>query len=46
VCAAAAALAAGPPGTARAAGTDGTVKVTYRGHEFTVPAAWPIVDLE
>ncbi len=46
VCAAAAALAAGPLGTARATGTDDTVKVTYRGHEFTVPASWPIVDLE
>ncbi|MFE2517199.1 glycoside hydrolase domain-containing protein [Streptomyces mirabilis] len=46
LCAAAAALAAGPLGTARAAGTDDTVKVTYRGHEFTFPASWPIVDLE
>lgn len=46
VCAAATALAAAPLGAARAAGTDDTVKVTYRGHEFTVPASWPIVDLE
>ncbi|MFK0021376.1 glycoside hydrolase domain-containing protein [Streptomyces sp. NPDC090798] len=46
VCAAAAVLAAGPLGTARAAESDDTVKVTYRGHEFTVPASWPIVDLE
>ncbi|SFE72965.1 glycoside hydrolase domain-containing protein [Streptomyces mirabilis] len=46
VCAAAAALATGPLGTAGAAGTDETVKVTYRGREFTVPASWPIVDLE
>ncbi|MFJ1604401.1 glycoside hydrolase domain-containing protein [Streptomyces sp. NPDC088253] len=46
VCAAAAVLAVGPLGTARAAETGDTVKVTYRGHEFTVPASWPIVDLE
>lgn len=46
VCAAAAVLAAAPLGTARAVGTDATTKITYRGHEFTVPASWQIVDLE
>lgn len=45
-CAAAAVLAAGPFGTARAAESDDTVSVTYRGRVFTVPASWQIVDLE
>jgi len=53
VFAVAAALAVGSPATARSAphpsdtGDPGdTTRVTYRGHEFTVPASWRIVDLE
>ncbi|WP_405879234.1 DUF1906 domain-containing protein [Streptomyces sp. NBC_01136] len=46
VCAAAAVLAAGLPGAARAVESDDTTKVTYRGHEFTVPASWRVVDLD
>ncbi|MHA5048516.1 glycoside hydrolase domain-containing protein [Streptomyces sp. SD15] len=44
--AAAAALAAGPLGAARATETDDTTTVSYRGHDFTVPDSWQIVDLE
>ena len=48
--AAAAVLAAGWPGAAqsapRSADPDDTVQVGYRGHEFTVPASWQVVDLE
>ncbi|WP_189703016.1 glycoside hydrolase domain-containing protein [Streptomyces anandii] len=40
------ALGAGSPAAARAA-TDGATKaVTYRGHTFTVPADWQVVDLD
>ncbi|WP_369246016.1 glycoside hydrolase domain-containing protein [Streptomyces sp. R41] len=48
VCAAAAALAAGLPGAAQSAprSSDDTTQVTYRGHVFTVPASWWVVDLE
>ncbi|MFJ3333494.1 glycoside hydrolase domain-containing protein [Streptomyces sp. NPDC086766] len=37
-------LGAAAPGGARAT-TDDTRTVTYRGHTFTVPAAWPVIDL-
>ncbi|MFD5626262.1 glycoside hydrolase domain-containing protein [Streptomyces sp. NPDC127072] len=47
--AAVAVLAAGWPGAARSAPRtaepDDTTQVTYRGHEFTVPDSWQIVDL-
>ncbi|WP_051371006.1 glycoside hydrolase domain-containing protein [Streptomyces sp. 142MFCol3.1] len=47
---AAAALAAGPLGAARSAplptDSDDITRVSYRGHEFTVPASWQVVDLE
>ncbi|MEU1040894.1 glycoside hydrolase domain-containing protein [Streptomyces sp. NPDC005551] len=48
VLAAATALAAGPLDTVPAAPrTSGdTVDVSYRGHVFTVPASWRVVDLE
>ncbi|WP_418959692.1 choice-of-anchor P family protein [Streptomyces tritici] len=49
----AAALAAGSLGRAEAAAApdpgraaESTVHLTYRGHEFTVPAGWDVVDLE
>ncbi|WP_406329250.1 glycoside hydrolase domain-containing protein [Streptomyces sp. NBC_00203] len=49
VFAAAAALAAGSLGAARSAprpaDSEDTVQVAYRGHEFTVPASWEVVDL-
>lgn len=47
---AAAALAAGPLGAARSAprptDSEDVTQVSYRGHAFTVPASWQIVDLE
>lgn len=51
VLAAAAALGAAPLGTAQAAtaqtGTaGGTTAIHYRGHTFTVPADWKVVDLD
>jgi hypothetical protein len=48
VLAAATALATGSPGTAPASQrtSDDTIHVTYRGHVFTVPASWRVVDLE
>lgn len=45
VFAAAAVLAAGPLGPARAVESD-TTTVTYRGYSFTVPDSWRVVDLE
>ncbi|WP_369237853.1 choice-of-anchor P family protein [Streptomyces sp. R21] len=44
VLAAVTALGAGTLGTAQA--SDFTNEVTYRGHEFTVPASWQVVDLD
>ncbi|WP_406478831.1 glycoside hydrolase domain-containing protein [Streptomyces sp. NBC_01615] len=46
--AAATALAAGLSGAAQSAprATDETIRVGYRGHVFTVPASWQVVDLE
>jgi hypothetical protein len=45
-----AALAAGPLGAAHAApspsDSEDTARVAYRGHAFTVPASWQVVDLE
>ena len=47
---AAAALAAGPLGAARsaprAADPEDVTRIAYRGHAFTVPASWRIVDLD
>ncbi|MGW5123096.1 glycoside hydrolase domain-containing protein [Streptomyces sp. NPDC004069] len=39
-------LAAGVTGAARPPADDATKTVTYRGHTFTVPAGWPVVDLD
>ncbi|MEU3345738.1 glycoside hydrolase domain-containing protein [Streptomyces sp. NPDC006700] len=39
-------LAAGAPAAARPAAGDATKTVSYRGHTFTVPAGWPVVDLD
>ncbi|WP_406167911.1 glycoside hydrolase domain-containing protein [Streptomyces sp. NBC_00996] len=46
VLAAAAVLAAGALGPADAIESDDTITVAYRGHEFTVPASWQVVDLD
>lgn len=43
---AAAALAAAPLCAAGAAGADDRTEITYRGHVFTVPASWQVVDLD
>jgi hypothetical protein len=42
------ALAAAASGAAGSAprSSDDTTRVTYRGHEFTVPVSWQVVDLE
>ncbi|WP_225074312.1 glycoside hydrolase domain-containing protein [Streptomyces sp. CoT10] len=39
-------LAAAAPAAARPAADDATKTVSYRGHTFTVPAGWPVVDLD
>ncbi|WP_073952569.1 glycoside hydrolase domain-containing protein [Streptomyces kebangsaanensis] len=45
VCAALGAGSAGSPAAARTASGDVTRTVAYRGHTFTVPADWQVVDL-
>ncbi|MFB6957112.1 glycoside hydrolase domain-containing protein [Streptomyces sp. NPDC056309] len=40
------AAAAAAPAAARPAADDATKTVSYRGHTFTVPAGWPVVDLD
>lgn len=38
--------AAAPAGAAPAGADDGSTRISYRGHTFTVPAGWRVVDLE